>query len=270
MKKEKHHRVNSGYMKGDFKKPVSRNHSPTTKAIQQALRRDSDMKRCLVSICLILLVAASLPGYCTIPSFRGYTGLFVVPTADALGKGDWNAGVFCEDVSSETINDYVGNYGIAQGFEVGLDRFRRNDNSENHTLINAKYKFMPETVSRPAIAAGLIDITNEIETSAYVVASKSLGCSIRAWKGETLSPRIHFGVGAGELSGIFVGASAYLGNRFQVLGEWDSNTVQAGFRFRITPVFTLHAGGFNLADKHNSQFINHSSYAVGLSFNSTY
>ncbi len=112
------------------------------------------MRRFGMLFCLVLVVAACMPAHGAIPSFRGYTGLMVVPTADALGKGDWNAGFFYENVANETVNDVVANYGVAQGFEVGIDRFRLTNETDNHTLINTKYRFFPETMSHPAIAVG--------------------------------------------------------------------------------------------------------------------
>jgi hypothetical protein len=219
---------------------------------------------------MIAVATACLPGYCTIPSFRGYTGLMIIPTGDALGKGDWNAGVFFEDVANGTVNDFVANYGISQGFEVGIDRFRLDDDSASHTLLNAKYKFMTETPARPAIAAGISDVTNEIQTTVYAVASKSFGKCLRAWNGEILSPRVHIGFGGGRLSGVFIGASTYLGNRVQLMAEWDSLDVQVGARFRITPEFTVHAGGFNLNDRQDDEYSTGASFGVGASYNMIY
>lgn len=227
--------------------------------------------RCFwLQICLILVVASCIPAYSAIPSFRGYTGLMVVPTADALGKGDWNAGFFYENVANETINDIVANYGFAQGFEFGIDRFRLTDETDTQTLLNTKYRFMPETMSHPAIAAGVADIADEIQTTVYVVASKSFGCSPRVWKGETLTPRVHIGFGGGRLSGLFAGASGFIGNRVELMAEWDSQEVNVGARFRVTPQFTIHAGGFNLNDEEDDEFSTGASFGVGASFNMIY
>lgn len=227
------------------------------------------MRFYFLPLCLVLVAAACLPGYSSIPSFRGYTGLMIVPSADALGRGEWNAGIFFEDVASGTVNDIVANYGISQGFEVGINRFKRDDDSDDHTLINAKYRFMPETSSRPAFAAGIADAIDEIDTTVYIVASKSFGCAIRTWEGETLSPRFHVGLGGGALSGIFGGVSAYVGNRIEVMGEWDGDKVNAGARWRVTPQFTVHAGGFNLNDEED-EFSEGISFGLGASFTTIY
>ncbi len=202
-------------------------------------------------LCLVftaILIGSSAQA---IPSFRGYTGLLIVPTADALGKGDWNAGVFWEDVSSGTINSYVANYGFAQDVEIGFDKFRLNDNSLSKTLLNAKWAFRTETYRQPGVAAGIIDITNDLETTVYVVASKSLTASLGTYNGEIITPRIHVGFGGGGFDGLFVAISTYLGNSIQLIAEWDSNNVQLCGRLRLTPSFTAHAGWFNVGDKDN-------------------
>jgi len=227
--------------------------------------------RCFwLPLCMVLVAAACMPAHCAIPSFRGYTGLMVVPTADALGKGDWNAGFFYENVANETINDIVVNYGMAQGLELGIDRFRLTDERDNHTLLNAKYRFVPETMAHTAIAAGIADITDEIETTVYAVASKTIGCKVRVWRGETLSPRIHVGFGGGRLNSMFAGGSAFVGNRVEIVAEWDSKDVNVGARFRITPEFTVHVGGFNLTDREGDPFSTGASFGVGASFNMIY
>lgn len=235
--------------------------------------------RCFwLMFCFILIAAACLPVYSSIPSFRGYTGLMVVPSADALGKGEFNAGLFYENVANQTINDVVVNYGLAQGLEFGVDRFQLGSDSDgddgtfrsgHQTLLNAKYRFVPETMSHPAIAAGIADITNEIQTTVYAVASKTIGCDMRVWEGENLSPRIHVGFGGGRLSGLFAGATAFVGNRLELMAEWDSKDVNVGARWRVTRGLTIHAGGFNLTDQHDL-FSTGPSFGVGASYNVTY
>lgn len=210
----------------------------------------------LCALCLLAGTAHALPSY------RGYTGLMLIPTADALNKGDFNAGLFFEDVASGVINDMIANYGLADGLEVGLDRYRFSDDVDADTFINAKYRFLPETDQRPALAAGIIDLTDEEETTIYIVASKSVTTPLRCWEGEVLNPRIHIGFGGGRLSSVFIGGSAFLGDRVEVMAEWDSRDVQVGAKFRVTPSFAVDAGFFS---------INHSgTFGVGASFNKYY
>ncbi len=225
-------------------------------------------KRFCLLVCALAIAVIASSSALAIPSFRGYTGLVVIPTADALGQGAWNAGIFFEDVSSGTVNDIIANYGIAPGLEVGFDRFRWDDDSDAKTLINAKYAFLPETVGRPGVAAGVSDITDELEATVYVVGSKSLTSTLGTYNGEIITPRIHVGFGGGRFDGLFAGLSTYLGNRIQVMAEWDSRNVQVGGRFRFTPGLTVHVAGFNLTDRTNpdSSARDNASFGAGVSY----
>ena len=217
------------------------------------------LQRAVIYACaLCLLAGAAL----ALPSYRGYTGLMLVPTADALNQGDFNGGLFFEDVASGVVNDYIANYGIIDGLEVGIDRFQFNNDVNADTFINAKYRVLPETDQRPALAVGIIDLTDEEETTAYFVVSKSVSTPVRCWEGEVLNPRIHIGFGGGRLSSVFAGGSAYLGERFMVMAEWDSRDVQAGAKFRITPSLTVDAGFFDIVDR--------GTFGVGVSFSKYY
>jgi len=206
-----------------------------------------------------------------IPSFRGYTGLLLVPTARSLDRGMWDAGLFVESVSEGTINDYVANYGVSNGLEVGLDVFRRDDKFEgfgptdgSKVLINGKYEFLRETAAHPAIAAGIIDLADQVESTVYVVASQSLSKKLGCFAGEPIAPTIHVGFGGGILDGVFAGLSTYLGNRIEVMVEWDSRIFDVGGRFRLTPGLTVHAGFFDVFDRYDA------SFGVGLSYGRYY
>ena len=219
-------------------------------------------RRVLLLGCVLAVLAIATAANAGLPSFRGYTGLVLVPTADALCKGHWNAGVFFEDVSSETVNDYVFNFGVSEGVEVGFDRFQYDDNQDPGTLLNAKWSFIPETDQKPGVAVGIIDLTNDLETTVYFVASKSLGETLEYYEGELVNTRVHIGFGGGQLRSLFVGASGYLGNRLQITGEWDSTSVQAGGRLRVTPSLTVHAGWFDVFNSGNAR----ASFGAGVSY----
>jgi len=227
---------------------------------------------CILIGAIVISTLVAMPAAYALPSYRGYTGLVMIPTADALNKGDWNAGVFFEDVASETVNDFIANYGIARQFEIGFDRFRKNTDSSGQTLLNFKYEFLTESMSRPAVGAGVVDLTNDLETSVYVVASKTVGDCPKCWRGEYITPRIHVGFGGGMFQSLFAGASFWLGNRVGFTGEWDSSNVNVGARFRITPDWTVYGAGINLTDRtgSNTSPNNTASFGVGVSYNKFY
>ncbi len=200
----------------------------------------------VTTFCAVLILAVLSAAAWAIPTYRGYTGLMLIPTADALAKSDFNAGVFFEDVGSGVVNDFIFNYGVIDGLEVGIDRYRQDNNTSAETQINGKYRFLDETDHRPAVAGGIIDLTDESQTTVYIVASKSLSTPVCTYEGEILNPRFHVGIGGGRFSPVFAGISSYIGDRVEVMLEWDSKKTQIGARFRVTPGLTIHAGFFDI------------------------
>lgn len=200
------------------------------------------MARCRFTLVFVIVMLFALTSFVSaLPSFRGYTGLMIIPTADALNDGQWNVGLSSEDVGDDLNNIYA-NYGLSDGLEVGINAQEPVDASDRDTVFNGKYRFLTETDERPAVAAGIIDLTSEEETTVYIVASKSINTPLGTYEGEIINPRVHIGFGGGEFDSIFLGISTYIGNRVQVMGEWDSEFWHAGANWRITRGLTLQAG----------------------------
>lgn len=185
------------------------------------------------------------------PSFRGYTGLVLIPTSDTLNKGEYNFGLMTEDTSKFEANDIFANYGPTDCLEVGIDSFQIRGADTRETLVNAKYQLMPETESKAGVAFGLIDLTDEVEATAYVVASKSIARDVNVFDNEITNVRGHIGFGGGRLNSLFVGASAFAGNRVMFSAEWDSTDVNLGFRFTPVKGLRLHAAWFDVGGGDN-------------------
>lgn len=219
----------------------------------------------LLGLSLILFI---LPAFAE-PSLNGYTGLINIPDANALGRGHYNVAFTFLDVSDSSENNIVANYGIGDNIEVGVGRIRAgdsdfwnghcNDSSDNNdgTIINAKYQFAVEDARRPSLAVGVIDLTNELNTSVYFVATKSLTKCVRTYGGETIAPQIHLGLGGGALESLFGGVTLPLGNKFTVLAEYDTNNINVGARLAIGPRIRVYAATINDFD----------DLAVGASYN---
>ena len=171
-----------------------------------------------------------------------------------------------EDVSEFDANDIFANYGIADNLEVGFNAFQRLNSqggkASRQTILNGKYAFAPERETKPGFAVGVIDITNAVDTTPYVVLSKSLGKCLRLWNGEITNFRGHIGLGGGQLDGVFVGFSAFLGNRFTLMFEWDSHDPNIGARFTPIPGLRLHAALFDVGGRDD--------VGVGISYTKAY
>jgi hypothetical protein len=207
----------------------------------------------LVALCMLALPA------CSAPSLLGPTGLLLTPTADALGQSEYNLGFFVLDTDNANDNNvWVGNVGVSNGVEVGAARVKRDGNRD--TILNAKYGIRPETEGSPGLAVGVIDATDEIESTVYFVASASLTRMLKTHHKEITTPTVHIGVGGGGLDGFFGGASVVLGDVLTLMAEYDTNDVNLGARLAVGPELRVHAG-----------FINElNDFALGVSFNKMY
>jgi len=56
-----------------------------------------------------------------VPSFRGYSGLVVIPTADTMTQGEYNMGVMTEDVGDFHASDIFANFSPTNNLEVGFN-----------------------------------------------------------------------------------------------------------------------------------------------------
>jgi len=194
------------------------------------------------------------------PSLEGYTGLLLTPTADALDREEYNVAFFTLNLEEGADEDiFAANLGVSEGVEIGFARIRPEDGS-SETILNAKYRFRPEDAARPALAVGVIDATDEIDTTAYFVASKSLSKMLKIRDKEITSPRVHVGIGGGRLDGLFAGASVVLRDKLMLMAEYDTRDINLGARLAVGHGIRVHAGWIHGLD----------DFAVGASFNKVF
>lgn len=201
---------------------------------------------------LVLALSPALAG----PSFRGYTGLVNIPTADSLDTGQYNLGAFfiqADHAADRTT--IVANLGLIAGLEVGAAS-EQPEGGNSDVVLNAKYQFANEGLIRPAMAVGIHDATDAFDSTPYLVLSKSLTPPVEVFRHEIFNPRVHLGIGGGRLDGLFGGVSVGIGRTATLMLEHDGTDVNAGVRFSIGPDFQLHAGAFDGFD----------DFGVGVSY----
>jgi len=202
---------------------------------------------------LLLFAAAAFAG----PSFRGYSGLINIPTADSLDTGDYNFAAFA--VQADKGNDQTllaANIGLLPGLEIGAAS-EKPEHGDSELLLNGKYRFQSEGLIRPELAVGIADLTDELDSTPYFVLSKSLRPPLQVLHHEILNPRVHLGIGGGRLDGAFAGVSAGIGNAATLMAEHDGTHLNAGVRFSIGPMLQIHAAALNDFD----------DFGLGLSLN---
>ena len=218
------------------------------------------MRSFCLTIVLVLLTAGMAAGA---PTFNGYTGLIIVPTADALGMDEFNLGAFSSDLSPR-VETYEVQYGLRDNLEVGAARIRAVGEGHN-TVLMGKYLFRAETAGQAGVAAGIFDPTDEVSSTAYVVMSKTLSPTGSIFEEEFTGIRGTIGFGGGLLDGIFLGASAGLGDRLLLMAELvksdlnDEGNHQFNFGARLNV-----GGGFRL---HGAFFDNFDDVGFGASYN---
>jgi len=200
---------------------------------------------CFLALAALFLFAGPI---LAAPSFHGYTGLVVVPTADALDEDDYNAAIFTLNRGDgRDSNIFAANLGLAEALEIGFAHFDP-ERGSGETFINAKYRFAPETADSPAVAAGVMDLTDEVDTTVYVVITKSLVERYQMDLDETISPQIHLGIGGGQFDGIFAGLSAVVSERLMLMIEYDSDDINLGANLALNPEFIAHLAGLDAFD----------------------
>lgn len=217
------------------------------------------MKRIWIAFLVSWLLGSYSVSALSAPSFRGYTGLVKIPTANALDSGEFSFGVMSEGTDRFEATDVFGILGVGGRLEIGVDSFQPCNDDERKTLVNAKYRFSDR---RSGYAVGIIDAANEVQQTGYVVATKSIIRRTNIFASIVSSVRGHVGLGVGRLNGVFGGISVYAGNRVSFSAEWDSEDVNLGFRLAPIRGLRLHAALLDVGDAED--------FGVGMSYTRTY
>ncbi len=137
----------------------------------------------------------------------------------------WNVGATALWVEEgDNVNVVYANAGLLPRLEIGVAR-EDFEEGEAETLVNAKLGLLHPIPGKISLAVGMIDITDQIDRSAYAVLSHTLGAGLLMRRGTVTSPRLHVGIGGGRFDGLFGGLSATVDGRVQVLAEYDGDDV---------------------------------------------
>lgn len=172
------------------------------------------------------------------PAVDGPTGLIAIPSADTLREGKVSLGYYKLD-GARTGNF---NMSVTNRMEVGVAGLQY-DNRNRDYLVNAKFSILPETILTPGLAAGILDVANKKERTAYAVASKALPFGFR----------LHAGVGNGRYDGAFAAIEKVInpqpiltGNNVfpatTLIAEYDGKDFNYGARLSVVPGLKLDAG----------------------------
>lgn len=181
------------------------------------------MKKYALLVSLLALMVVAVSANASLNIF-GTSGLIETPD-DTIVAPSTLALTFnyVSDIgdSDEALTSFGGAYGVLPKFEASAIGFDFADDTD--FVLNAKYRVLEETYSRPSITIGITDITSEIEggPSAYIVFGKNITSFAEQVSGEVSKPvRGYIGTGTDLYKGVFVGLNWTLTDKFDVMAEY--------------------------------------------------
>jgi hypothetical protein len=191
------------------------------------------MKKLLLVYLLIFSLGVAFSAQ---PTIYGYSGLITAPTAETVKM----AGVALIGSSSKDVNTTGGCAGLIANWEISAARV---GNKEAHTLLNGKIGLLQEGLALPAIAVGVVDLSDEIGNSVYAVATKTITITKVATQTAGLPfgpPQVSAGIASGKvLDGVFAGVVLPLSQKSRLMAEYANKKVNFGFGAQIFPLVDL-------------------------------
>jgi hypothetical protein len=188
-------------------------------------------------------ITAPLGGTTGLNTLYGPTGLLKIPTAFTVREDYWRFGAtFAKGLRGPTIN-----YGPVSYIEVG-GAYLDTDDGDDEAIGNAKLLILPRNIPWLSIGVGVIDVADSVDQTFYVVGSADLiPPPVESPTDATaVGLRVHLGVGNGLFQEkVFGGGELIFSDNFSIVGEWDSENVNAGIRYKYRDFFIAQVGTFD-------------------------
>jgi hypothetical protein len=186
----------------------------------------------LVTCAALVAVLSALPAAAS-PTVLGPSGLLTTPNADTEGMADllFSGWYVADGGQSATLTGGAGDGGEANITWVNPDA------GGDELIFSSKWRFRHTSATQPAIAIGIIDVTDRMELTPYIVVQKGFdlaGFGVTASAGYAKPDSL--------LDGFFGGADVTLADRLHLLGEYDGNDVNAGVRLPLGDDLEITAG----------------------------
>jgi hypothetical protein len=197
------------------------------------------------------------------PTLSGFSGLLTIPTANTVTNGDFNLGVNSGELEDWDDFSYYANFGVDESMEVGVLTFRSDKSSSSSTTTQAmsasRYsqdetflsfkRTLTEPEEGPSISAGVFDVTDEVDTTVYMVGTWAQGRDVGQVEGKTVQfLNIHAGFASGMIEDFFAGVDLRFGTDMTVMGEWVDDDINIGARFSPVDNFNVDAGLLDVDD----------------------
>ncbi|HUV04054.1 MAG TPA: hypothetical protein VMX94_02985 [Armatimonadota bacterium] len=209
---------------------------------------------------VLILMVTALPAFGASSYLGGLSGNILTPDGVVVPPGTWEASYHSlPDIFDNRDLTTVGvTYGLVGNLEVGVSFV---SNHESDTALNAKYRLMPETPTRPAVLVGVFDIGSTVETldkddpGLFIVFSKSVTPAAEN-RQQPLKPlQLSVGFGTGVFDGVFAGLDWTVQPQMRVIAEYfggkigrNDNLFNAGIRYAPTGALRLDVAAIDFED----------------------
>ena len=206
----------------------------------------------------VLFVA--LPAFGASSFLGGFSGSILTPDEVVVPAGQWDFSYheLTNLFDHRDLTAFGVTYGINENLEFGAS-FLHDGDSE--TALNAKYRLLRETPTRPMILVGAFDIGGTVDfldddAGLYIVLSKNVTPAATQIVGEASKPlRLNVGFGSGVFDGIFAGLDWTLQPQLSVMVEFFGGEIvkkddffNAGIRYSVTDALRLDAATIDFED----------------------
>jgi len=230
------------------------------------------MKKFAVLLVLAAMLLAGASALYAAASIYGQSGLIETPDDQITGEKtivpvatrifDLKSNGATEGVDVSTYGGAIGIFPNLEVSAVAVDVDAPHTNTE--ALINAKYRVLAESVNRPSVTVGVMDLTKRLERfygtgidgmSSFIVFGKNLSNVAEGVSGQVSLPiRGTFGVGTGVYKGAFAGLDMSLAPKITAAVEYlakgirDETTFNGMVRFKPIEALSVDAGVIGFKD----------------------
>jgi hypothetical protein len=235
-------------------------------------RSRSEMKKFAILLVLAAILLGSASVLYAAASIYGQSGLIETPDDQIVGDktiAPMVNRIFDLKTDGATkgfdVTTFGGAIGILPNLEVSAVALDINAPDTNtQALLNAKYRVLAESVNRPSVTVGVMDITQRLDhmtggeingMSSFVVLGKNISNIAEGVSGKVSQPvRATVGLGTGIYKGAFAGLDMSLAPKFSVAVEYlakgirDETTFNGMVRFKPIDALSIDAGVIGFKD----------------------
>lgn len=230
------------------------------------------MKKFAILLVLFAILLGGASALYAAASIYGQSGLIETPDDSIVGEKtlapvvtrifDLKGNGATEGIDITTFGGAIGIFPNLEVSAVALDTDSKDVSTE--ALINAKYRVLAESVNRPSVTVGVMDLTKRLDhmsdgaidgMSSFIVFGKNISNLAEDVSGEVSNPiRGTVGIGTGIYKGAFAGLDMSLSPKLNVAVEYlskgirDETTFSGMVRFKPIEALSIDAGVIGFQD----------------------